>query len=205
MHHLIQDTDTRRENLMDPVTGALTYPVAGVDRIERVFLRPGLESRQGTPYFLVYMWDRTIQDYTKAWTYELTDGDGKALLRRSRIEVWYEGSATDEPVLCIELPADGAGPVRKVLADLQGNPLTIPFDAIDRHHPYAKRIMVWRDGKLNFLECGTYRPISPLWFESDSFTHQLHRKHCNEPDYLACVKYGGRYRVLRTDGTLDSL
>jgi hypothetical protein len=205
MHHLILDTDTRRENLMDPATGALTYPVGGVDRIERLFLRPGLENAQGTPYFLVYMWDRSIQDYTRAWTYELTDADGKALLRRSRIEVWYEGSRTREPILCVELPVEDGSPVRKVLADLQGNALSIPFDSIDRYHPYAKRITIRRDGKINYLESDTFRPMSQLWFESDSFTHKLHKEHCNEPDYLACVKYGGRFRVLRTDGTLDAI
>ncbi len=205
MLHIITDNDTFKMNLLDPETGALVYPVEGVSNIQRIYLHSGAGNKSGTPYYHAHIWDRSIKDRKKAWSEELTDQDGKALLRRSSISIWHVGSDTEEPVLCVATPEDGPDGGRKVLSDLQGNALSIPFDDIESRSPFKKYVAVRRDEKINYLHYGTFRQMSPLWFEVSSTTHSLYAKHNAEPDFVACVRYKGRYRVLRTDGTLDPL
>ena len=208
MLHIVKDQETIEYNLLNPKTGQLLFK-EWVDYIEKKYMRncvPGVDPTTSCAFFVVSKCIKSASLYS-AYKYmqDLLDENGNPVASGTTVDIWFEGSAENPPILCIRLESkdkDGKEVFKEILTDLGGTALTDRgYDHIELYNNsyWRKYIKVQDEGKYNFIRKSDYTLLSPHWFDKDIHNHAYN----SDPNYVATVKYRGRWRHLSADGTLS--
>lgn len=206
MLHIIRDHETLRYNLLVPETGKFYYK-EWVDYIEKTYIHncvQGKDTKLGLTFFIVTR-THTASSSGNKYSQDLLDANGNVIASGKGIEVWFDGSEENPPILCIRLEnkdKDGKEIFKEILTDLGGTALTDrSYDRIESYNNSYWRdyIRVQDEGKYNFIRKSDYTLITQYWFDKDIRNHAYD----SDPNYVATVKYRGRWRHLRADGTLS--
>ena len=203
MLQIIQNKDYGGFNLLNPETGKLLFK-DWKQNIERVFLSSTVENPKGRPYYFIISKETANKNGNNPFARfvtEVLNEKGMSLLQAPNIEIWYPGFNEHRPILKV-CTVNESNRSRYCLKELGGKTLTGEYGDFApygfRHDGFVKVI---NDGKFNYLRSADWKPVSDLWFDGCGFGAVPEIS--SQDSYLDTVKYKGRFRILRKDGTLD--
>lgn len=205
MLHIVKDQETIEYNLLNPETGQLLFK-EWVNFIEKKYMRncvPGVDPTTFSTFFVISKYIKSALSHK--YMQDLLDENGNPVASGTTVDIWFEGSAENPPILCIRLEnkdKDGKEIFKEILTDLGGTALTDrSYDRIESYNNSYWRdyIRVQDEGKYNFIRKSDYTLITQYWFDKDIRNHAYD----SDPNYVATVKYRGRWRYLRADGTMS--
>lgn len=206
MLHIVKDQETIEYNLLNPETGQLLFK-EWVNFIEKKYMRncvPGVDPTTFSTFFVISKYIKSALSHK--YIQDLLDENGNTIASGRGVEIWFEGSAENPPILCVRLESrdkDGKEVFKEILTDFGGTALTDRgYDKIESYNgiPYwRKYIKVQDEGKMNFIRRSDYTLLSPTWFDKNIHNHAYD----NDPNYVATVKYRGRWHHLHADGTMS--
>lgn len=197
-----KDTVYGSANLLDTETGR---PVLSpwADRVSRIRL-----GKDEYVYYLAFWY----KDHDARRTV-LLDESGKPVFEETYgdIEIWHDGSLGMTPVI-LRVRDRTSGLQR--LVDLQETPLSGWYESFDEYSRISCQgpqvLRVFRKTapgtrQVSFLRWPELTPLAKEWFDGECHDRERREKVCGDTDFVSIVKYRGRWRTLRSDGTLDPL